>query len=414
MQSFVDRPGLPLIGMSATCQGGHTTISLSQSRYLVDGSTDHSSTSTVWNMPVCLHTDSGRTTCELLEQPRTTVTLDGCSAWTMPNAGGRGYYRASLDPAALKALEGNIAKLPGPERLTLLADEWALFRARLHDVGSYLDLASAYGSEETEQVLESLTDALRAIDQQLTTPASRPAFRDWVRRLLGPRAATLGWDGKNGKSDDNARAVRAVLLRQLGDAQDPEAIATARKLVGEELARPKSADSTLLGVAVEVAATSGDSALYEKYLSRVRSAVDPEDRYRFLYALASFTDPALVRRTMELALGPEVRSQDTKLVIARELRNEAARDLAWDVLRERWDAVQKKTGEFVGNTVIVGALSSFCDARRAEEIETFFKAHPVPDADRTLSQSLEQINACASLAAAQAPKLTEWMNAHGR
>ena len=28
--------------------------------------------------------------------------------------------------------------------------------------------------------------------------------------------------------------------------------------------------------------------------------------------------------------------------------------LAWDVTREQWDAIQKKTGEFVGNTVIVG------------------------------------------------------------
>ena len=182
--------------MSATCQAGHTTVTLSQSRYFVDGSPDQSSSSTVWNMPVCLHTDPDRTTCELLEQPRTTVTLDGCPAWTMPNAGGRGYYRASLDSAALKALEGNIPKLPGPERLTLLADEWALVRARLHDVGSYLDLASAYGAEETDQVLESLTEALRAIDQQLTTPASRPTFRAWVRRLLGPSAAKLGWDGK--------------------------------------------------------------------------------------------------------------------------------------------------------------------------------------------------------------------------
>jgi hypothetical protein len=33
------------------------------------------------------------------------------------------------------------------ERLTLLADEWALVRAGTHDVGSYLTLASALGSE---------------------------------------------------------------------------------------------------------------------------------------------------------------------------------------------------------------------------------------------------------------------------
>ena len=71
-------------------------------------------------------------------------------------------------------------------------------------------------------------------------------------------------------------------------------------------------------------AANGDAALYEKYLARSASAVDPADRYRFLFGLTSFTDPALVRRTMAYALGPEVRSQDTKLVIARLLGNGAA------------------------------------------------------------------------------------------
>ena len=46
---------------------------------------------------------------------------------------------------------------------------------------------------------------------------------------------------------------------------------------------------------------------------------------------------------MEYALGPDVRTQDTKIVIAQLLGNEAARPIVWDMLRERWDAVQKKT-----------------------------------------------------------------------
>jgi aminopeptidase N len=416
MPTFVDQPGVPLITMSASCQGARSTVALSQSRYFMDGAASQSSTSSVWSMPVCLHTDSGPPMCELLERPNTTVTLGGCPAWTMPNAGGRGYYRTSLDTAALKALEGGISPLPGPERLTLLSDEWALVRAGRHDVGSYLDLASAFGSEEAERVLATLTGALRMIDQRLTTAATRSAFRAWVRQLFSPAAARLGGDAQASGSDDNARAVRAVLLRQLGEADDPDTIAAARKLVEQELAAPKSVDSTLLGVAVDVAARNGDASLYEKYLSRARSAVnnDPEDRYRFLYGLASFTDPTLIRRTMELALGPEVRSQDTKLVIAALLGNPAARDIAWDLVRERWDAVQKKTGEFVGNTVIVSALASFCDARHADEIKTFFAAHPVPDAQRTFSQTLERIDACTRFAAAQTPKLAEWLATQGR
>ena len=104
-----------------------------------------------------------------------------------------------------------------------------------------------------------------------------------------------------------------------------------------------------------VAAAHGDAALYEQYLARSKAAVDPEDRYRFLYGLTSFTDPRSVRRTMDTRLG-RCPLQDTKLVIAQLLGNEAARPIVWDMLRERWDAVQKKTGEFVGNTVIVNGL----------------------------------------------------------
>jgi aminopeptidase N len=412
MASFVDQPGVPLVSMSASCQGGHATVTLSQSRYSLEGSAPVPSAPQVWQLPVCLRTDSGRPACEILDQPRKAITLDACPAWTMPNAGGRGYYRASLDAAALKALEAHIATLSGPERLTLLADEWALVRSGVHDVGAYLELASAFGSEDSEPVLATVTATLRAIDRQMTTQESRPAFRAWVRKLLSPNAARLGWDVPRTGSSDNARALRAALLRELGEVREPDALAAARRLVDQELATPKSVDPTLLDVAVNVAAANGDATLYEKYLARSRSAVDPEDRYRFLNGLTSFTDPALVRRTMEYALGPDVRSQDTKIAIASLLANEAARDITWDMLRERWDAVQKKTGEFVGNTVIVNGLSSFCDARHAGEITAFFASHPVPDAERTLAQVLERINSCASLSAAQTPRLADWLLAN--
>jgi hypothetical protein len=71
--------------------------------------------------------------------------------------------------------------------------------------------------------------------------------------------------------------------------------------------------------------------------------------------------------------------------------------------------VQKKTGEFVGNTVIVGALSAFCDARTLAGMRRFFAVNKVPDAERTLQQATERISACADLAAAQSAKLAAWL-----
>jgi aminopeptidase N len=114
---------------------------------------------------------------------------------------------------------------------------------------------------------------------------------------------------------------------------------------------------------------------------------------------------------MDLAIGPDVRSQDAKLLIRAMLVADGSRLLAWTLLRERWDEVQKKTGEFVGNTVIVGALAAFCDPALLEEVKTFFGAHKVLDAERTLQQSIERIESCVSFAAAQRGKLATWFDA---
>ena len=95
---------------------------------------------------------------------------------------------------------------------------------------------------------------------------------------------------------------------------------------------------------------------------------------------------------MDYILGPEVRSQDAKLFIA-DLSQPRAQALAWQLLQERWDEVQKKTGEFVGNTFIVARSSVLRpDAGRVRQ---FFGTHKVPDAERTLQQAIERIDACS-------------------
>jgi aminopeptidase N len=163
---------------------------------------------------------------------------------------------------------------------------------------------------------------------------------------------------------------------------------------------------------VPVAALSGDVGLYDKYLTRSREVSDPEEQHRYMYALAAFGDPALVRRTMDYIVGPEVRTQDAKIFIARLVSNPDARQLAWELLQARWPDIQRKTGEFVGNTVIVSALGTMCGSRALADVKRFFATHKVPDAERTLQQAEERIQACTTLAAAQSAKLAEWLNHH--
>ena len=186
MQTFVDQPGVPLISVSATCQAEHGAVTLAQSRYSMNGPA--AADAPTWQVPVCLETGGSAPTCALLDAPQKEVGLEACPAWTMGTPTGRG----TTAPLGRGRAEGRCrqrSKMSAPERLTLLSDEWALVRAGTHDVSSYLTLASAFGSETSDAVLASLIRSLRAIDQDMTTPETRPAFRKWVSDLLGPNAA---------------------------------------------------------------------------------------------------------------------------------------------------------------------------------------------------------------------------------
>jgi aminopeptidase N len=401
MATFVDQPGVPFVDASVKCDAGGGAASVSEELR-------KSQPSRGWRIPVCVKAPSDQVACDVVGPAGANIPLNTCPAWVMANAGARGYYRVVEPPDMIAAMAKDVAKLTPPERIAVLSDEWALVRAGRRDIGTFLDLASGFKSERNHAVMGTLVGALAAIDNELTSEKTAPAYHRWMAQLLRPALDEVGWTPAPNE-DEGRRELRALLVRALGQtAHDPEVIAKAREIVLSELAKPGIVESTLLNAAVPVAALSGDVALYEKYLTRSREASNPEEQHRYMYALAAFSDPALVRRTMDYIVSPEVRSQDAKIFIAQLLGN--ARQLAWELLKTRWSEIQKKTGEFVGNTVIVGALGSFCDSRALADVKQFFVVHKVPDAERTLQQALERIEACTTLSAAQSGKLAEWLN----
>jgi aminopeptidase N len=414
LPTFVNQPGAPLLEVSLSCINGRSQLDISQQRFVLDPSTSPPRRTERWQIPVCVKSGADAGGCDLIADNRQTLSLGpGCLPWAFANAGAQGYYRTAYSPETLRALSPRIEEtLTPPERLSLSGDEWALVRAGRHSAAEYLTLASGFAREHTNGVLSNVTERLGFIDEYLTDGESRPRLQRFVRALFEPLFQEIGFTSTPVDSDER-RALRATIIATLGMTGDDDQVAsTARAALDRSLSGGPALDPTLSRSIIEVAARRGDHALFDAMLAASERATSPDERYRYLYALAEFREPALIDRALDYALTSKVRSQDTAAYLARFLGAEAARPRAWAFLKQHWSELEPKVTIFGGDTTIVASLSSFCDPGARDDIAAFFRQHPLPAAARTLNQTLERIGNCAALRTAQTPIVTGWLATH--
>jgi aminopeptidase N len=406
MSSFVMQPGVPLVSVSASCSNGNTQVKLSQTRYFFNRESLNAGSPELWQIPVCLKAGN-REKCELLTRKSQTVELSGCAP-VYANAGARGYYRTGYDPATLHRLAATAEQELSPaERVQLLGDAWAQVRVDRATVGDFLALAEAMKNDPTRAVAQGLSQELDYVDRHLTTPADRQQYETWVRDTFAPVGEQLGWTPRPNDSEEQ-RARRASLLRLVGEVgHDPKLLAFSRQLTEKALAG-EAVDPTLIYPALEIAARDGDAALYDAVQKRGQSATSPEDMFRYLGALGDFRNPALVERSLEYAISPQVRSQDAPFLIGALMGNPDTQNQAWDFIRQHWPQVAAKLTNFSTGTVVDGT-SNFCDAVHEQQVRDFFTQHPIPSAQRTLQQSLEFISDCMDVKAQQGSRLASWL-----
>src|SRR5262249_54830440 len=154
MPTFVTQPGTPLIRVQAACKGKSTTVKLSQQRYFYGRERFNADSPELWEIPVCMKTADGKSTCKLLTKKTDEFTLHGCSDWVYANAGGQGYYRVEYEPTILRSLASKaVASLSPVERVALLNDEWASVRVGLHQISDYMLLAENLKQDRNRAVL---------------------------------------------------------------------------------------------------------------------------------------------------------------------------------------------------------------------------------------------------------------------
>jgi puromycin-sensitive aminopeptidase len=398
--SWIFQGGFPLV--SAEVSG--TTLTLTQTPFTYLNAASEAR----WKVPVILTagTGAGTTTTHrvLLEGLRAEVRLDEPAEFVLINAGGHGFYRAGYGDQLRRALVARAQDHLEPiERYQLVDDTFAAVLAGHLGAPQFLELARGLADDDDLSVWQRLAAALGTLSR-IVSGEDLARFEALVRDLAGPALDIAGWEPAEGESD-RRRELRATLFSLLGTVgADTKVQERARALHARALEQPDAVDPSLVAVTLGIVARGGGEVDWQLFLDRSEHAPTPQEQRRYLYALADFTEPTLLDRTLELCRGGQFRSQDAPFVVARGLANRTNSVPTWRFVAQHWEELNRL---FPSNTIVrmLGGLALFTDSGLAREVDGFFAEHPLPQSEKTLAQLLEKMAVNVTLAERQAEPL---------
>lgn len=410
--AWIKEPGHPVVHATARSNGDDLQITFRQTRFYADpAAADRpgAQRSQVWPVPLVVKFGGGERMEErriLLSETQTEVTLPG-ARWFFPNAGATGFYRFTMDDASLQALVQTLQSALAPyERLMLIDNQWALLKAGTVTIDQLLTLLDGYRQEADRAVLSAITDHLAWLSTHVVGDESEASYERYVGGYYRPQFEALGWEPRADEPADE-RLKRAAVLGALGGiARDPAVRSEARRRLERYLVNRASLDPNLASVVVGLAARDGDEALYERYLERKRgAATDPEEEQRFLLALAAFELPALIQRTLALAMSSEVRAQDRTFLLASLLGRRPSRATAWEFVRERWEHLVKLMDPMLLQNLI-RALGQLTFEPVATMVREFLAPRATDETRETIAQVTEHLSIDAAAVTRLRPALS--------
>jgi puromycin-sensitive aminopeptidase len=396
MDSWIFQAGYPLVSVT---EGEAGRVQFDQQRFLLSGGAPEP---VRWSIPLLLRASVDGVESShrlLLDSQSTEFDLGGKPDWVIANAGGSGFYRVRYDGALAAALRSDLGRLDALELFNLVSDTWAATLAGQGDLSDLAELVRLLRGDEDPAVWALASSALdfvhRVADQE-----GKTAVEAFVRQVFSPAFAETGWSAVPGEPETRG-TLRASLLGALGTTgADPDVRARAVSLHDQVMADRSAADADLVGALVGIVAAVGDSDQYRKVLSRFKDPATPQEEIRYLYALAGFRHQDLVRRTVEMALSGEVRTQNSPFLINLAIANRVAGAEAWEMLKASWDDFTEKIPQ---NTIVrmVDNVALLATPEQAGDVHRFFEDHPLRSSQKTLEQILERLDVNTAFARRQ-------------
>jgi puromycin-sensitive aminopeptidase len=413
MDLWTSRYGYPYLSIiSEKWSETQVELTLRQTWFLADGSltTDENSAANapVWNIPLFFATadnvSSKAVMMNKLEQSFTIPLTKGASDYLKINAGQRALCRVNPSVEQLARLTKNLPSLTPVDLASLVLDSYALAKAGVSSLDNVIQIIKHMPMTTSYVVWAAMAGIFSALELHIHEigGAAYDAYVDFVKAKVVAALKVVGWDAKanDGHTDKLLRATLIGLLDTFA-YNDPEVLAEAQSRFDGHFDNPSLLPSEYKTTVYKIVLMNGGEQVYDKILKTFYATGDNQEKRYALLSLGVTPHTALKIKTMDWATkSGDVKLQDFFYAYGPVAQGKGSVGLAWTYYQENFDYIKAKLANAspsLMDAVIVNCCNRFISYERANELEQFFTAHPLPSSARRISQQLELIRSNAKL-----------------
>jgi len=363
--TFTEQPGIPLVHVSRSCDGGRGQITLTQDRFTIH---DPHPKAETWKIPVTIGVPGAAPAHVLLGAGPAVLPLASCGAAAKANLGEDGYYRTQYDDASLRALAPIFGTFEAADRANLLGDQFALFVANRAPLADWLNLLPGLAQEKNIAVWDDTLVHLHRLYDTLSGSALRDKFDTYAVRLIKPEFGRLGWDAKPGESFLDS-LLRPDLIAALGRYGDQDVVAEAGRRFQAFLKDPAALAPALREPVLDIVGHHADQATYDSLKALGVKATSTEEKLRYFSAMASASDPALIKQTVAFADAGEVPNGRVAIFLSSASRTSGSPDLLYSLVVPQEAQLSKRIpSDGFSPSVLMAAATGSSDPATAQSL----------------------------------------------
>ncbi|KAK5575734.1 hypothetical protein RB653_006868 [Dictyostelium firmibasis] len=389
VRSFTKYPGYPVVTIKETGKEGE--FSLTQKKFRSDGEVAEKSDDPIWNCFIKFQTKNGPFEFTLTKKSD-TVTIPNYKKgdWIKPNYGQCGYYRIEYTAELIKSLVPVIEtlELPAQDRLGLLSDCYYLCKNGSIPISSYMELVFSYQNETDSDVWTFIIKSLDEISELSFDQSYKSDLEELIRKLLKPLSQRLGFQVKEGESSSDT-LLRNKVNTYLGKLGDKDIVNEAKKRFEQFKLDQSSLPSDIRSSVLVTVVKNGGEVEQQEIINRYLASNDIAEKSGLLSVVCQSPSDELVLKALKFSVSKDVRSCESYMLwrVSNQFK-----PVVWKYFTENFKAINEMFNQNVLFAyMITFSLSSKMSEQQLQQVEDFFKQNPVPIADRSIKQDLEQI-----------------------